>query len=168
MKNDRVNARAIARLRRLLKGMTAGMFVTETPAGEFRSRPMLLQALDDHGWLWFLTDARSRKIFDLSRNPEALVTFQSPHGDRYLSIEGTAVVVKDQLRVKKLWHATYRAWYPKGKTDPEIVLLALKVSRVDYWQVPRSRLARAAGAVGALVTRKRYEAGHGTLTVGNA
>ena len=164
MNDNLANARAVKRLRRLLKGMPSGMFVTETPAFEMRSRPMLIQDIDDHGWLWFLTDDHSRKIHDLSRNPEALVVFQSPRGDRYVSVHGIAVVVKDNLRLKKLWKPTYRAWYPKGKSDPEIVLVAVKVSRVDYWLVPRSRLARAAGAVGALVTRRRYEARHGTLT----
>jgi len=44
------------------------------------------------------------------------------------------------------------------------VLIALRIARVDYWLVPRRRLSRVIGAVKAMLTGKRREAGgHGTL-----
>ena len=157
-------SKGVQRLRKLLKGIPVGMLTTRTAAGDTHSRPMLVQDVDEAGWLWFMTDRTSRKACELTRNPDAAVMFQSSRGDRYLSVQGTAVVVEDNHKVKKLWNPTYRAWFPKGRRDPEIVLVALKVARVDYWLVPRGRLARAAGAAKALVTRRRYEAGgHGTL-----
>jgi len=140
------------------------MFTTTTPDGEMHSRPMLVQDIDDDGWLWFITDRSSRKACELLRNPDATVVFQSSRGDRYVSAQGTAVVVHDDHKVKQIWNPTYRAWFPKGRRDPEIVLVALRVARVDYWLVPRSRLARVAGAAAAIVTRRRYKAGgHGSL-----
>ena len=154
----------VRRLRSLLKGIPVGMLTTRTEAGDTHSRPMLIQDVDESGWLWFMTDRSSRKACELSQNPAAAVTFQLPRGDRYLSVQGTAVVVEDDHKVKEIWNPTYRAWFPKGRRDPEIVLVALKVARVDYWLVPRGRLARAAGAATALVTRRRYDpGGHGTL-----
>ena len=57
-----------------------------------------------------------------------------------------------------------RSWFPGGRRDPEIVLLAVRVTRAEYWLVPRTRLVRIAGAVKALITGKRREAGkHGVL-----
>jgi len=154
----------IQQLRKLIKGLTVGMLTTQTADGGMRSRPMLVQDVDENGWLWFLTDRTSRKACELDRNPHTAVVFQSPHGDRYVSAHGTAVVVHDDLELKRVWNPTYRAWFPKGRRDPEIVLIAVRVERVDYWLVPRSRLSRVVGAAKALVTRKRYEAGaHGTL-----
>jgi len=154
----------IRQLRGLLKGLTVGMLTTHTVEGYTRSRPMLLQDVDDDGWLWFLTDRTSRKACELERNPETAVLFQSPRGDRYLSVNGTAVVVQDRAKLKRLWNPTYRAWFPKGRRDPEIVLIALRVDHVDYWLVPTSRLSRVFSAAKALITRKRYEAGQvGTL-----
>jgi general stress protein 26 len=156
--------RTVQRVRELLKGMTVGMLTTQTAAGDTQSRPMLVQDVDEQGWLWFLTDRTSRKACELSQNPHAAVLFQSAHGDRYVSVHGTAVVVKDDLKVRRIWNPTYRAWFPKGRKDPEIVLIAVKIARVDYWLVPRTRLLRAAGAAKALLTGRRYEAGgHGTL-----
>lgn len=160
-------SRVVQRLRKLLDGISVGLLTTQTVEGESRSRPMLVQDLDDGGWLWFLTDRDSRKACDLIRNPQAAVTFQSPKGERYISVHGTAVVVRDDLRAKQLWNLrnpTYRTWFPKGRTDPALALIAVRVVRAEYWLVPRSRLARVLGATKAMVTGRRYDASrHGVL-----
>jgi general stress protein 26 len=125
---------------------------------------MLVHTVDDSGWLWFLTDRSSRKACELAQNPHASIAFQSPRGDRYVSVQGTAVVVQDDLQVKRMWNASYRTWFPKGKRDPEIVLVAVRVRRAEYWLVPRTRLPRIAGAIAAMVTGRRHESGrHGIL-----
>jgi general stress protein 26 len=139
--------------------MSIGMLTTQTVMGETHSRPMLVTGVDESGWLWFLTDRSSRKACELIHNPRANVTFQSSRGDRYVSVYGTAVVVRDDVSINRLWNPTYRAWYPKGKHDPELVLVAVRVSRAEYWLVPRSRVTRVFGAAKALVTGRRYEAG---------
>jgi general stress protein 26 len=156
--------KSIRQLKRLLKGMSIGMLTTQSSAGESHMRPMLVHEVDDSGCLWFLTDRTSRKAWELIDNPNASVAFQSSRGDRYVSVYGTAVVVRDDMTVKRLWNPTYRAWFPKGKHDPELVLVAVRVLRAEYWLVPRSRITRVFGAAKALITGRRYEAGrHGTL-----
>jgi hypothetical protein len=67
--------RTVQRVRKLLKGMTVGMLTTQTAAGDTQSRPMLVQDVDEQGWLWFLTDRTSRKACELSQNPHAAVLF---------------------------------------------------------------------------------------------
>jgi general stress protein 26 len=152
---------SIRHLRKLLRGLSVGMLTTQTPDGETRSRPMLVHDVDDSGWLWFLTDRKSRKACDLLRNPHASIAFQSRRGDRYVAVQGTAVVVQDDLQLKRMWNSTYRAWFPKGRRDPEIVLVAVRVARAEYWLVPRMRIA---GAIQAMATGRRRAAGrHGVL-----
>jgi general stress protein 26 len=156
----------IRQLQRLLHGISIGMLTTVTPAGDIRSRPMLMHDVDENGWLWFLTDRSSRKAWELVQNPHAAIAFQSPRRDRYVSVEGTAIVVRDDVRLRRMWNPTYRAWFPRGKGDPEIVLVAVRISRVEYWVVPRTRIARVAGAIKATVMRRRNEAGrHGVLNL---
>ena len=46
-----------------------------------------------------------------------------------------------------------------GRRDPEIVLVAVRVARAEYWLVPRTRLSRVVGMVKAMLTGKRHEAG---------
>ena len=148
----------------MLKGIPVGMLTTETSGGEVRSRPMLVHEIDEDGWLWFLTDRSSRKACELIHNPHTSIAFQSSGGDRYIAVQGTAVVVRDDLQLKKVWNATYRSWFPKGRHDPAIVLVAVRITRAEYWLVPRTRLSRTAGALKAAVTGRRHESGrHGVL-----
>jgi general stress protein 26 len=86
--------------------------------------------------------------------------FQSKRGDRYVSVQGTAVVVRDDMQLNRMWNPTYRSWFPKGKSDPEIVLVAVRITRVEYWIVPRTRIARVVGAIKATITARRNESGH--------
>src|SRR5688500_15987762 len=95
--------RSVRQLRQLLKQMPIGMFTTHSASGETHSRPMLVHDIDDGGWLWFVTDQDSRKACELSQNPHASIAFQSSKGDRYVSVQGTAVVVRDGLKLKQLW-----------------------------------------------------------------
>jgi general stress protein 26 len=156
--------RSIRQLRKLLKGMTVGMLTTHTVSGESRSRPMLVHDVDESGWLWFLTDRGSRNACELIQNPYASIAFQSGRGDRYVSVQGTAVVVRDDLQLNRLWNSTYRAWFPKGRRDAELVLVAVRISSAEYWLVPRSRLTRLFGTAKAAITGKREQSGrHGVL-----
>lgn len=151
-------------MRRLLKGMPIGMLTTQTAEGPSHSRPMLLHDVDDSGWLWFVTDRHSRKACELSRNPHATIAFQSKKGGRYVSVQGTAVVVRDDVKLQELWNPTLRAWFPRGRRDPGIVLVAVRVAHAEYWLVPRTRLSRVVGMAKAMVTGTREEAGmHGIL-----
>lgn len=154
----------IRQLRRLLKDVPVGMLTTQTPDGESHSRPMLVHDVDDSGWLWFVTDRHSRKACELSQNPHATIAFQSKKGDRYISVQGMAVVVRDDVKLKELWNPTMRAWFPRGRQDPGIALVAMRVTRAEYWLAPRTRLVRVIGMLKALATGRPQEAGkHGVL-----
>lgn len=156
--------RSVRQLRHLLKGVPVGMLTTQTPSGATHSRPMLVHDIDESGWLWFITDRHSRKTCELSQNPNATIAFQSKKAHRFISVQGTAVVVRDDVKLKELWNPSLRSWFPSGRRDPEIVLVAMRVTRVEYWLAPRTRVSRVIGMVKALATRKRQEAGmHGVL-----
>ena len=150
--------RSIRQLRRLLKGMSIGMLTTQTATGASHSRPMLVHDVDESGWLWFLTDRHSRKACELSQNPQATIAFQSKKGDRYVSVQGTAVIVRDDVKLQKSGHPALRAWFPRGARAGDIVLVAVRVERAEYWLVP-SRFSRAIRMAKGMMTGKRREAG---------
>lgn len=121
--------RNVRRLRRLLEGTPVGMLTTQTYGGESHSRPMLVHDVDANGWLWLITDCHSRKACELSRNPRVMLAFQAKNGARYVSVEGTGVVVRDDVKLRELWNPTLRSWFPRGRRDAEIVLVAVRVAR---------------------------------------
>ena len=156
--------RNVRRLRRLLKGMPVGMLTTQTLEGASHSRPMLIHDVDESGWLWLVTDRHSRKACELSQNPQATLAFQSKKGTRYVAVHGTAVVVRDDVKLQELWNPTMRSWFPRGRRDPDIALVAVRVTRAEYWLVPRSRIPRVVGMFKSMITGRRNEAGkHGVL-----
>ncbi len=143
--------------------MPIGMLTTQTPDGVTHCRPMVVDAIDENGWLWFLTDRSSRNALELIQNPQATIAFQSTRGDRYVSVQGTAIVVQDDAKVKRMWKPAVRAWFPRGHGELDVVLIAVRVARAEYWLVPR-RINRMVTAATSLMTGRRADAGrHGIL-----
>jgi general stress protein 26 len=135
-----------------------------------RSRPMLLERADGMGsaaTLTFLTHRSSQKAEEVERDARVNVAFVSDKGDRYVSVSGRAALVHDPARMKALWNPTYRAWFPGGPDDPDSAILTVVIDRVEYWDVPSSRLVRLWGVVRALATGQVAEAGeHDTIVFG--
>ncbi len=115
----------------MLRDASSVMLVTHTPEGQLRARPMALANVDDAGMIWFVTDQHSGKVADLVSNPQVAVTVQQ--GGDYLSLSGTAMTVDDRQRIADLWSEAWRVWFPKGKTDPSIILLRMRPDSGEYW-----------------------------------
>jgi general stress protein 26 len=70
---------------------------------------------------------------------------------------GSANASRDVELIRRLWHLTYRAWFPEGRDDREAAVLRVAVERIDYWEPPRSRFVRLLQAVKAVVTRRSVD-----------
>ena len=161
-------SRARAELARLIDGITVVMLTTVAADGTLRSRPLLLEQLQPDGSLTFLTHLSSQKVAELSGDARVNVAFVSAEGDRYVSVSGSGATVHDPVRMHAMWNPTYRAWFPKGPDDPDSAILTVTIDRVEYWDVPSSRLVRLWGVVRAVATGEVAEAGeHGTIEFGD-
>ena len=160
--------RAVAELRRLIDGIPVAMVTTVATDDALHARPMLLERVDRDASLVFLTHLSSQKTTDVHRDPRVNVTFISDKGDRYVSVSGRASVTHDVARMHEMWNPTYRAWFPKGADDPDSAIFTVTIDRVDYWDVPSSRLVRLWGVVRAVATGQVAEAGeHDTIVFGS-
>src|SRR3954465_4296658 len=167
--------RAIAELQRRIEDIPVAMVTTIAPDDVLRCRPMLVERLEPDATIVFLTHLSSQKVDDarraqrgegVRRDPRANAAFQSDKGDCYVSVGGTATVVHDEQRFRSLWNPTYRAWFPRGPGDPDSAILTIAIERIDYWDVPSSRLVRLWGAAKALATGQVAESGdHETIDV---
>jgi general stress protein 26 len=151
--------RAIAELRRRIEGIPVAMVTTIAPDDVLRCRPMLVERLQPDATLVFLTHLSSQKATDVHHDPRVNAAFQSDNGDRYVSVGGTATVVHDDARFRGMWRPTYRAWFPGGPDDPDSAIFTVTIQRVDYWDVPSSRMVRLWSAVKALATGEVVESG---------
>jgi general stress protein 26 len=159
--------RAVADLARLIDGIPVVMVTTQTGDGALRSRPMLVEKLQDDAALLFLTHRSSHKVLEITEHAQVNVAFIGAKGDRYVSVSGSGRITHDREQIRRLWNPTYRAWFPGGPDDPELGVLTVQIERVEYWDVPSSRLVRLWGVVRALATGQPAEAGEqGTLVFG--
>jgi general stress protein 26 len=121
------------KLRKLLKGFRVAMLTTLTPDGVLRSRPMATVPLQADGDVWLLTRLRAPKVGEVEENHRVNLNYISSKDGRYVSLSGTASLVRDSQRVMGLWKKRHRKWFPEGKNDPELAALRVQVERAEYW-----------------------------------
>jgi general stress protein 26 len=121
------------KLRKLLKGFRVAMLTTLTPDGVLRSRPMATVPLQGDGDVWLLTKLRTPKVGEVEENRRVNLNYISSKDGRYVSLSGTASLVRDPQRVLGLWKKRHREWFPEGKSDPELAALRVQVERAEYW-----------------------------------
>ena len=156
----------LRRLGELIKGVRIAMLTTAEKDGSLRSRPMATQEVEFDGDLWFFTEAGSGKVDEVLGNRHVNVSYVSPEDQRYVSVTGTAQLIYDREKARRLWSPTYRIWFPRGLDDPDLALLKVRVERAEYWDAPSSKMVMLAGLVKSIVTGERYQAGeHGQIDV---
>lgn len=139
----------------LVREVKTCMFTTTGDDGLI-SRPMYMnQKADFDGTFWFFTHARSRKVRDVGRAPGVNLGFALPNDDQWLSVRGTAEVVRDRAKIDELWQAPLGAFFPNGKDDPEVTLLKVTAHGAELWDGQKPAAVKAYELVKGLVTRER-------------
>ena len=91
------------KLRKIIKNTRVAMLTTVASDGSLRSRPMVTPDADFDGELWFFTRYNSPKSEEVQENQKVNVTYASPKNDRYVSVSGTAALVRDRDKVRGPW-----------------------------------------------------------------
>ncbi|WP_158742164.1 pyridoxamine 5'-phosphate oxidase family protein [Acidisphaera sp. L21] len=152
-----------AKLWDLIKSVEVAMMVTED-GGHLRSRPMAMSQKEFDGTLWFFTRADSHKVTEVQSEQRVNLAFAHPGKQDYVSVSGTAALVRDAKAVEDHWTESLKVWFPKGKADPEIALLKVTVQQAEYWDAPSSTMLHAYGYVKAALTGESPNpGGHGTV-----
>lgn len=157
---------AIQKLNHLIKDIKFAMFTTALGDGQLRSRPMATQEADAEGNLWFFTALSTAKVSEVRQHQQVNINYASPEDQRYVSVSGSAELIRDPEKIRQLWNPIYRAYFPKGLDDPELMLIKVRISEAAFWDTPSSRMVQIAGFVRAIITGERSPVGeHGKLDV---
>lgn len=156
----------IAKVAELIDGIEIAMLTTIEDDGSLRSRPMGTQELEFDGELWFFTDADSAKVEEVRRDRRVNLSYAQPDKQRYVSLSGTADLVRDPAKMEQLWRAPLKLWFPDGLETPGIALLRVRVSHGEYWSAAGGAVQQLAGLASALVKGKRADdiGDHGTVS----
>ncbi len=126
--------------RDLVKDIPFAMFTTVTASGGLRSRPMVATENAFDGTLWFFTRTSSAVAREVAGKPVVNVTYVSAPEDRFVSVSGSASVVRDVERASGMWSPAYNQWFAGGPSDPELSLIKIDVTRVEFWDRKAGRM----------------------------
>ncbi|MEA5618370.1 pyridoxamine 5'-phosphate oxidase family protein [Cronbergia sp. UHCC 0137] len=134
MTNPTERNQNIQQLRQLIEGIDCAMLTTLDDDGSLHSRPMsVCGEIDSAGVLWFFSLANSYKIHEIQHHQQVNVSFSAPDHNRYISISGTAQLVREHNKLQEKWQPKLETWFPQGLDEPNIALLKVKIHKADYW-----------------------------------
>ena len=136
----------------LIKDIRIALLVTGDRDGRLHGRPMAAMNKDFDGDLWFASRDNAPKLDEIADNTHVLLAYSEPKDQNYVSVSGTARIVRDPATVKSLWSEPMRVWFPKGPDDPEIALIRVTVDSAEYWDAPSSAFVYAFGYAKARLT----------------
>ena len=142
----------------MMQDIRIAMLTTED-GGHLRARPMAASQTGFDGTLWFFTQASSHKVAEVGADQRVGITYADAGKQNYVSLSGTATLVRDMPSIEAHWSEAIRTWFPKGKTDPDIALLKVTVHSAEYWDVPSSTMVYAYGYLKAVVTGEAPDPG---------
>lgn len=142
----------------LLRDYKTALLTTRSRDGCFHSRPMAVQHVEGDGDFWFATSLDTQKVTDLEAEPRCGLAFHDGgKSATYVSMSGEVDVVRDRQTIHELWNPTWRAWFPEGPDQDDLVLLKFRPEHAEYVHPVSGRLKVLATRVKAVLTREPVE-----------
>lgn len=157
----------LQKLAGMIKDIKFTMMSTVDEDGSIYSRPMATQVLDENtfdGKLWFFTMRDSLKVHNIEHDQHVNLAYSEPSDQKYVSVIGKAMLSEDKQLMKKLWNPTYKAFFPEGLNDPQILLIGVEVEKAEMWDSPSSKVVQLAGFIKATLTGQPYKESKGEHT----
>lgn len=138
-----------------IEDLRTGMLTTEGPNG-LESRPMSASVERETSSLWFITRIDSAKTGEIADDAHVNVAFAG--SSKWVSLTGTARVVRDAAKAKALWSPFAEAWMPEGPEAPTTALIHVSATHATLWDEP-GKLAQLFNVAVANVTQKPPSSG---------
>jgi general stress protein 26 len=145
-------AKAIKLLGDKIKGIKVAMLTTVNPDGTVHCRPMAALGMEPDGDLWFFTYADASKVGEVLHDQQVNLAYVKADDNRFVSISGTAQLVRERATIERFWKPFMQAWFPNGKDDPNLALLRVRVHHAQFWDGPSTFVGEALVLAKDLIT----------------
>lgn len=108
------------------------MLVTRSSGDELRTVPMAVVHIEPSGRTWFITARDSGKAHDLETDPRVQLIF-SDDSANFLTMTGRGSLCAERAKIDEMWKEPFKLWFPEGREDPNIVLIAVEPVRAEFW-----------------------------------
>ena len=156
---------AVKKLQELIDNTPTCMFASGLNEIPPHICPMHVQQVDEFGDLWLFSGADSTHNRQLAGDPRAHLVFGNDSKIEYLTVFGETTISTDNAKIDELWSKISEAWFPDGKTDPNLTLLRVRPTQAHYWDTENGKLVAFAKMLTAAVTGTPTNIGvHGDVT----
>lgn len=163
------NAEGRKKVAELIKKIKFTMLTTIEADGSLHSRPMTMLDEDFAEELWFFVGSQSGQVAEITADAQVNLSFADPGSSAYVSLSGTATLVRDWQKAEALWKPTYTTWFPAGLDDPHLALLRVRASQAEYWDAPGAKVLQMFSFVKSKVTGAEPPIGdHEKVMLGDA
>lgn len=134
----------------LWKKMAESPFVMIGPAdGSAHSEPLTAQLDQDQvDTLFFFAGKDNR----LAGGGPAMAQFVAKGHDFFACLSGNVTQDNDPAMIDKLWDKQVEAWFPRGKSDPNLALLRFDIDSAELWETDISLSGRVKMLFGGTIT----------------
>jgi general stress protein 26 len=150
---------AIEKIKELAEAIKLCMFCTNLTQQPFETRPMSAQEVDEAGNIWFFSAVESNKNEEINNDNRVQLLFSDAGKAHFLSVYGTATVIKDREKTEELWNVFVKAWFQEGKDDPSLTLIRMRPESAYYWDTKYGKMISLLKIAASVVTGKQMDGG---------
>ena len=163
---DLVSQEGRDKFKELVESAGMCMFASNLDSLPISARPMSTLEVDEDGSLWFFSQASSDKNYEIKSDSRVQLFYNNTKSSEYLSVAGTAIIIRDEEKAKELWTAWSKAWFNKGVDDPELTIIKVVPEDIYYWDTKTNKVVSLLKiAVGALTGKSMDDGVQGKITV---
>jgi general stress protein 26 len=131
------------------KELSGSSFVMLQLDAEPGSAAPMTASLDNHAdsAIWFFAGRDSR----WAQQGAVTASYASKGHDLFARFTGTLTEETDKARLDKQWSNFVEAWFPGGKTDPNLLFLRMDLGDAEIWSGELGLLAVAKMALGMTI-----------------
>jgi general stress protein 26 len=94
--------------------------------------------LDQDGWIVrFLTSGSSRKAAEIASSGRITLGYQYDPERACVTLVGAASIIVDRGYLHDNWRTEWNAFFPKGPSDVDAVIVEVAVERIEMWNLAR-------------------------------
>lgn len=123
--------------------------LTELP---LTTRPMSTREVDANGDIWFFSRKDSDKNKEIAADNRVQLFYSNSSNYEFLTLYGTATIIKDDERAKELWSAIAKTWFNEGYDDPELTLIKIEPRDGHYWDTKDGKIVSLFKMVAGAIT----------------
>lgn len=129
------NTASLKKVADMMRDMDFCMLTTHADNGQLRSRPMSNNGeVEFDGDVWFFSGADTRKVADIETEARVELSYADTQTFRFVSMSGTATIVRDVDKKRELWIDDLARWFKDGPESENVVLIKVTPTVVAYWQ----------------------------------